>query len=489
MVLFLTIAMILLVIMLLAWPLRKDPHHIILGGDKVNRPSRQLLQEEKASLLLTLRELDFDYETGKLSQKDYKSLRTKYEAKAVDVLKKIEALEEEWKHVQEKIDLEVAQRVQKGTKAILILVFTIFIPFQTLADSNKGEILGSVVERKGGKERPVVVQAVRLRIIKGEYEVQGAETITDRGGHYRFSGLYMGPQYFYLVRLIYQGVQYVNDPTQILSSHPVRLRPFVVFPATGNIDKLIATENILLEFGRNDLLKVTHDITIENQGSEAYSANLETAKLVELPVLKGAFSLDILTGLSKESIDIDSQSSTIKLKKSILPGPQNAQQMRFSYLYAYEQREVPFKLPLPVTRRNFNLLISEKDLKIKSTQLERQPDMRLKEKVTRVYSGGSIVANEPLQFSVTGLFLKKDPGYVIVVLGVSIILFLGIFFFFRPSSVEATIGNIASQKEFLLNELCRLEGQYQQNSVKAFEYEKEKERIRELLFNLFREDS
>ena len=41
----------------------------------------------------TLKELDFDHETGKLIQDDYRELRARYSEEAVEILKRIDALE------------------------------------------------------------------------------------------------------------------------------------------------------------------------------------------------------------------------------------------------------------------------------------------------------------------------------------------------------------------------------------------------------------
>ena len=72
---------------------------------------RRQLREEKAAHLLALRELDFDFEVGKLSAIDYKELRTKYEAKAIEVMKELEATEAAWKELQDEIDAELKKRV------------------------------------------------------------------------------------------------------------------------------------------------------------------------------------------------------------------------------------------------------------------------------------------------------------------------------------------------------------------------------------------
>lgn len=51
---------------------------------------RQKLVSEKESALLALKELDFDYQTGKLDDEDYHHLRDRYRAKALTLLKEID---------------------------------------------------------------------------------------------------------------------------------------------------------------------------------------------------------------------------------------------------------------------------------------------------------------------------------------------------------------------------------------------------------------
>jgi RNA polymerase subunit RPABC4/transcription elongation factor Spt4 len=86
---------------------------------------RRALRERKAALLGALRDLDFDYETGKLSADDYRSLRESATARAVEVLKRLETMDAEWQRVQQEVDAELARRkkapaapaVASGTRA------------------------------------------------------------------------------------------------------------------------------------------------------------------------------------------------------------------------------------------------------------------------------------------------------------------------------------------------------------------------------------
>ena len=51
----------------------------------------RLLQVEKGILYQSIHELDLDYAAGKLSEADYRALRAKHEAQAVDLLKALDA--------------------------------------------------------------------------------------------------------------------------------------------------------------------------------------------------------------------------------------------------------------------------------------------------------------------------------------------------------------------------------------------------------------
>ena len=53
---------------------------------------RQELEAEKARLLQEIHELELDYETGKLSDADYRAIEARLKGKAVEVMQRIAAL-------------------------------------------------------------------------------------------------------------------------------------------------------------------------------------------------------------------------------------------------------------------------------------------------------------------------------------------------------------------------------------------------------------
>ena len=60
------------------------------GGESAERAR---LVRERESALRALRDLALDHATGKMSDADYEELRLRYEAAAIDVLRRLDAVE------------------------------------------------------------------------------------------------------------------------------------------------------------------------------------------------------------------------------------------------------------------------------------------------------------------------------------------------------------------------------------------------------------
>ncbi len=60
------------------------------GSDNRQKSELQVLEENKLELYGAIKEIDFDYGLGKLSEDDYKELRNHYLLEASEIIKKIE---------------------------------------------------------------------------------------------------------------------------------------------------------------------------------------------------------------------------------------------------------------------------------------------------------------------------------------------------------------------------------------------------------------
>lgn len=108
------IALIISILGLLLYPLFQQEGLDLIYLDYVVDERKQLKQK-KANLVLIIKELDFDYETGKLSKTDYKNLRDKYEAQAVSMMQELEHAEAEWQKHLKKVEQNIKQaKVKHG---------------------------------------------------------------------------------------------------------------------------------------------------------------------------------------------------------------------------------------------------------------------------------------------------------------------------------------------------------------------------------------
>jgi hypothetical protein len=100
---------------------------------EVKKSELEMLEDNKLELYSAIKEIDFDYGMGKLSEEDYKELRKDYLYKASKILKEIkkqsvqssqdvkDTLEEEilkarnkYKLVEDKIEIEIKKQREKA---------------------------------------------------------------------------------------------------------------------------------------------------------------------------------------------------------------------------------------------------------------------------------------------------------------------------------------------------------------------------------------
>lgn len=72
--------------------------------------TQKTLQLRRSELMLTLKDLDFDFETGVLSKEDYKALRDRYQQETVQVLKQIDDEKDQWDRFKKNLDAKLEKK-------------------------------------------------------------------------------------------------------------------------------------------------------------------------------------------------------------------------------------------------------------------------------------------------------------------------------------------------------------------------------------------
>ena len=93
--LILGVIIVALAVLVVAWPFLGLGRERTSASDKskLNGEMERLLAEREV-VYATIRDLDFDYETGKLTEEDYQQQRETWVVRGVDVLKAIDSLKQ-----------------------------------------------------------------------------------------------------------------------------------------------------------------------------------------------------------------------------------------------------------------------------------------------------------------------------------------------------------------------------------------------------------
>ncbi|MCE2486874.1 MAG: hypothetical protein J4F42_15270 [Desulfurellaceae bacterium] len=78
---------------LVALPLLRPDRVRTDRPQQVNAPELERWQGQKRQAYAALKEAEFDLQTGKLTDEDYRALREKYEARALDAMAQLDRLE------------------------------------------------------------------------------------------------------------------------------------------------------------------------------------------------------------------------------------------------------------------------------------------------------------------------------------------------------------------------------------------------------------
>ncbi len=88
--LLLTPLVLVALILYVAWPLLREKAEDYVLDDPTEH---DLAFEEKENAIASLKDIEMDFRMGKLSEEDYERLKSEWEVRAVDALKKLEVLE------------------------------------------------------------------------------------------------------------------------------------------------------------------------------------------------------------------------------------------------------------------------------------------------------------------------------------------------------------------------------------------------------------
>lgn len=284
------------------------------------------------------------------------------------------------------------------------------------------EIRGSLLVRGDGKDQPLAGQPIRLEISAGEKNAQWAETSTDLKGLYRFRGLDSSPNFLYVAQAEHGGITYSALPVRYSGPGTISLPPFRAYPTTASSKQIEATEKIILDIAKRDLIRVSQTLTLTNRGKEAFAPALEKAIAIEVYFPKESFDRTFSEQLAREEFRIDQENNRILLLKPLFPGQENRLSIEFSYALPYESRSIDLEFPLNISRSTFELFVLNSTVNVRTAQLQPVSSSNQKETKVVAYSGGPFPGDTTIRFQLSGQWRMEDMGRFGVLFGMGAIL-------------------------------------------------------------------
>ncbi len=341
-----------------------------------------------------------------------------------------------------------------------------------------GEISGRVFMEKTGKAVGKI--PMRLHVYKDEYEFSGSEVLTDASGNYRFRELQTDERYGYILYPIYEGVNYPYQEVVFPKGTSVVKKEFPINESTGSTENISVDESIFFEFGKKDIWKVTHEITLENKGDLLYHSSRGDAEPLLFSLFEGGFDLSYLEGITRNNTKIDDQKDTLQ---AFLTVPEHETlKIRFSYYYLPEARHVNFDRVAFLNRSNVTLFFKN-NIRIVSNQFQSDPMMlQGHEDFTRAFTSGVIKQNDKINFEIKGFFLQRDLLHMLVISGCLAFIIFMLIWVIKQKRVSKKHGKELTER--MHRYLIELRKQHKEGTLNDHQFRKEDQRVRNFLFQM-----
>lgn len=349
------------------------------------------------------------------------------------------------------------------------------------SSSFAADITGKVYIEKNGASLSKI--PVRMHVYKDNFEFSGAETVTDRSGRYSFRNLTPTDQFSYIIYPIYEGVNYPYKEVAFEKTPSIRL-DFPISESTGSVENIIVNESIYFEFGKKDIWKVTHEITLENKGNLLYHTDRSDSQPLLFSLFSGGFDLSYLEGVTRSNSKIDDEKDTLQVFTT-LP-PQQTTKLKFSYYYLPLERHVPFDRVSFLQRSNVTLYFKD-NVRIASTQFQSDPMMlKGKEGFTRAFTSGPIKMNDKITFDIKGFFLQGDLLHIFLLAAcLALVTALIVWAFKQKRKSRSYNKQLTEKMERYLIELKKL---HKEGKLDDSQYKKDEQRVRNFLFQVSKPD-
>jgi hypothetical protein len=362
-------------------------------------------------------------------------------------------------------------------------------PAVSLAEAT-GEIRGEVLRMAKETRTPAAGATVQLRIFRNGVEAAGARTVAEANGRYVFRALSTAPEYRYEAEALDGEVPFRSQSFEFGGRPTLVIPALAIVPVTGDPATLLAREAILLQVEQPNLLSVSHHIAITNGGEVTYDGRTEGGRPIEIRLPDGASRLEMGQGLSRRDTDWIEDERLLRVDLQVRGGGRTETTIEFGYSLPYEGSKLGLSLPMNLARERATVALVDPKIRIRSDTLSFDQEKEIQKRTYRFFGGGPLAANEPLRFELRGLPAPgrtgSDPFVLFAALGL-VAAAAAMLALKKHRGLESTDPDEARERCFRLFD--QLERDFEAGTLGAAEYREERERLREVLFDLQTSDT
>ncbi|MEZ4704934.1 MAG: hypothetical protein R3A11_07085 [Bdellovibrionota bacterium] len=314
-------------------------------------------------------------------------------------------------------------------------------------------------------------------------EIANQKSLSQKDGSFSFTKLPLQENYTYIVKATYEGMDFFSDPVNLTSSSSSPLHTeLTIYPVTSSTENIEMTERIFFDLSKeSDLIKISHEITLENKGAAAYNPMAEDGQKIVLELLKGSFDLSLGSGLNRSEVDIDEEKSALILRKRLYPD-RPGQKFEFSYFYVPDGHHISFPRKLSITRKLWSFSFNSSKPSIKNNLFSWINDNQGPR-----YEATNLPAGASIDLTISNIPLQKDPYFHALYAGLAfLVFFFGAYIWQQKRNTKQTPNIDPTRLAF--EHLQHLTKQYKEGSISKKQFDRQHKELQQYLFEKNKEE-
>jgi hypothetical protein len=378
--------------------------------------------------------------------------------------------------------------------SILGLIFLLAMPvFSFGADT--GEIDGSLINSTAGSSSDVSKLTIILQTYKGNAAIGETSTLSDQNGKFSFGGLSTDSTYIYVIKVVFQGIDYYGEPITFNTDENLKSVQVKVYDTTSDdraisidmthiilniVDKILIVKENYLFLNNSDLTY----IGLPLKGSTTERETLIFTVPIEVNVVSGS------VGLMPASVRV--QNGLFSDTSAVTP---DGTFVSYSYQLSLSEDQKTLSWKINYDTGRFDLLLEKQNIKVSGEKLTQEAPLTINGKTYDHYSSLDLKKGDTITARLSGLLINPGQSSLVwiwfVFIPIALVVIIFLIIKLKQNARKSIRGNgiVDTNEERLMLDIADLDNSYEEGNINQNEYLKIRKEKKQQLIDLYREKS